>query len=252
MSPSETYQMVKLKSPEGVVLSDVFMIDNGKRRPVLFKKNGEVIDLEKVEVKSFVASALSGGLKRMTEQGTVVKIQQETSVRRSEELATEWARQTESPKHAKGNSSQAAVVQLEPGVYVAVGGGQLGIPAPAPSAIEAGVYAPPAPAASTIFAGVAAGGGKEFELPAVTVVDDGIGAVPATTGAGLADVSAVHGSPEVTADTEEKTWSTGLTLVEQEAFVSASKDKAFLNTLLTDDATSKKLKNLAKKALDLL
>lgn len=256
MSPSETYRLAVLKNPEGVLLSDVFSIVGGRKRPIVFRKVGEEIDLTTVDVKSFVSSARSGILAGMERSGSVIKVQQETSVKKTEELNAEWASQAQLGAHAKGVTSRAIVVVLEPGLQVAVGGGAMqpaGGSGNAAVAIENGVYAPKGEdVPQEIFAGVAASDGDpSAELQVVSLVDDGIGAIKATTGVSLDDVDGSKKTPS-TPPTEPEapsSWKDNKTLAEQERFIEDSQDREFLQSILDDPKESKKLKNVAKRIL---
>ena len=252
MSPSETYVLVTLKNPDGILLSDIFYIEGGRRRPVIFKKVGETIDLSKIDVKSFVTSAKTGILAQMEKSGSLMRVQQETSVRRADELNSEWERQSRVYKPVMGNSSTAQVILLEPGLQVAVGGGH--VSHVRSSELEPGVYGPPSgPEPQAIFAGASSSSHPEELAVEVPVVDDGIGAVRATTGVSLYDAdnaprqAAVR--PQVADIPAEVSWKDNLTLADQEDFIRASTDKKFLQSILDDAKESKKMKNLAKKTL---
>ncbi len=249
MSPSETYMVTKINNPEGMLISDVFYIEGTRKKPIVFRKVGETIDLSRVDVRSFVSSARVGILRSLEKSGTVVKMQQETAVRRTEELNKEWAAQMAQTAHVRGNSTQAQIVMLEPGLQVAVGGGS--ISHSGATLLEAGVYGPPdAEVAQEIFAGVSSKSAEaEVEVPVVVEIDDGIGALKATTGVSLDDIDNGHKPTAVPMAPAVVSWKDNKTIAEQEEFISLSKDKKFLQGILDDPKESKKMKNLAKKTL---
>jgi hypothetical protein len=257
MSPAESVKLVILRNVSGgLMVSDVVKFDDrGRRRPVVFTKVGQVLDLNTVDLEQYAVSITRGVFKDLLRLGVVVGIQQELSEKKTDEYNTAMAKAAApTTAYRKVASDSGQVVQLEPGLMVAVGDGtmspQSGVTSMAPvAALEPGMaVATGQGPATTITADT-----KKIEDP-----QGGVGEQAPAAQAGVTLTDLEPGEPMVGAPDVElgplsepvADWKKDLTLSQQEDFINSSKDKKFLQSLIDDPTEeSSRLKNLAKKRL---
>ncbi len=121
MGPADTYQLTRLNI-EGFSVDDVHYVDSDGKRSVLhFNRVGQVIDLELVDVRRFVTSAVRGLLKELVDSGVLRTVQADISEKRHDELHAAYE-EIKPYNFRQGFNTQARSVELEPGMGVAIGG----------------------------------------------------------------------------------------------------------------------------------
>ena len=252
MSPATSFKLAILRNPQGVSITDVSHVEpGGKRRPVVFRKVGDVIDLKTVDVKQFVRSVHVGVIKDMVKSGSLVPTPQELGERLMDELAAEAAKYAPTGRPTTVGAA-AQITMLEPGVQVATGDGTFSeslpsLPNAAPTVmLEPGMM-------------VADGSGlPETVVPAPKDLTDPsmAGLQPQTQGQAGVTLDTLDQAPTAApvevppAETVVETWKTGKNLKQQEEYLVASTDKELLQGVIDDPAEdSARLKNVAKKRL---
>ena len=244
MSPSETYQLLILRNPTGFAMGDVsYVADKGRRKPIVFKKVGECIDLERIDLVQFVRSVRVGDISNMVKGGALKAVAVNVSEQRSEDLHNAFANFDATAPRRSPAASPGHIVLLEPGLQVAVGSGPMGNAPMTPTGtnqVEAGLHV-----------GVSGGDavevvvahGEEVPLAPASLEAAMVGEqdTPETLGAGT-EVVAEAVLPEVAS------WKEGKNLKQQEEYIKASADIEFLQAFIDDVAEeSERLKNVAKK-----
>lgn len=120
MPKANTYRAERLIGPYGFSLTDVYVVEGNNRKPVLFKKIGDSIDLKKVGIKAMVKSALNGQINRLLVSGVLSTMQQEVSVEKENEIQSALADFGLGNYNDSPMKSPVKYVSLEPGVMVAV------------------------------------------------------------------------------------------------------------------------------------
>lgn len=245
MSPAQSYQLQILRNPSGVALGDVSYLDNGRRRPVVFTKVGDVIDLNRVDLDQFVASLRSGSIADMVRSQALRAVPQDLSEQRMDLLAAALAKNTGlGVKGPKTVGVTAQVVMLEPGLQVAIGEGTL-TPQTGPSMFQ------PEPGLMVASPGIPEAPAPE---PLVDSQPAGVQTSPQTTGGATQEQAEAPAPAAPEAPTAFSgpvaDWKAGKNLKQQEDYIKASTDVEFL-TKFMDDPTedSARLKNMAKKRL---
>jgi len=204
----------------------------GPNQPITLMKVGEMVDLERVDVKSFVKAMFDPAVTRLVEKGTLAKVQVDVSEKRGDMIRAE-IEALRLILEKKGLSSanrpyggQVAVISIEPGLQVAVGGGAVQLAPPVSDPI------PPVGAQEHQMTGEAA-----LAVPVIVVPE-----VPAA--APQVEPVVEEAVPEVVVS-----WKDNLTLDQQKKIVTTSEDQAFLQAVLDDSNEPKQLKKLAKVRL---
>jgi len=191
----------------------------GLPQPVIFEKAGDTLDLNRIDIPSYVQGMQHPAMRELVEYGSVRLIQVDVTERIEQELRAEQAKYSGGQPAVPSGSphgGETQIVTLEPGLHVAVGAG--GFP------VEAKAELPP-------VVDVITAGAKLEEAPVE----------PETLAGAPVAVTEVAVS--------EPSWKDGLTFDQQKAFISACKDKALLEEIIADDSESLKIKKLAKEAL---
>lgn len=120
MPKANTYRVERLLGPYGFSIPDVYVVEGNNRRPVVFKKIGDSIDLNKVGISAMVRSALGGQINRLLVSGVLSTMFQEVSQEKFNELQTVLADLGMKNLNDSPMAAPVKYVSLEPGVMVAV------------------------------------------------------------------------------------------------------------------------------------
>ncbi len=121
MPLANSYCAARVSDPKGLLIPDVLYIEKKGRFYIYLKKVGDVLDLERVDIRMFVKSSLQGALRTMFVQGTVASVQMDVSERVESEIHKAMAEFKINPVDQSLLGQQnVAYKQLEPGVMVAV------------------------------------------------------------------------------------------------------------------------------------
>jgi hypothetical protein len=120
MPKANTYKVERLLGPYGFSVTDVMVIDGNRRRPATFQKVGDFIDLNKVDIKTLVKSAVSGQINKLLVGGALATMQQEVSEQKESEIQEALTEFGLSNYNDHPIATNVKYVTLEPGVMVAV------------------------------------------------------------------------------------------------------------------------------------
>jgi hypothetical protein len=120
MPKANTYRAERMLGPHGFSVTDVMVIEGNRRRPATFTKVGDFIDLNKVNVRELVKSAVSGQINKLLVGGALSTMQQEVSDQIETEIQQALADLGLSNFADHPIASNVRYVSLEPGVMVAV------------------------------------------------------------------------------------------------------------------------------------
>lgn len=120
MPKANTYRAERLLGPYGFSLTDVYVVDGNNRRPVVFKKVGDSIDLTKVGIKAMVKSALNGQINKLLVSGVLSTMSQEVSQQIDNEIQATLADFGMKNFNESPMAAPVKYLSLEPGVMIAV------------------------------------------------------------------------------------------------------------------------------------
>lgn len=227
MGLATTLQLVR-PSETGFIVPGIFYTSSsGKPEPVVFKNVGQLLDLTRVDIPSYVAALQKPEVKSLTENGTFMLVQAEVSEKIEQTLRNEQAKsQTVDLGNSRtGHGHETAVVVLEPGLHVAVGAG--GFPqSPRPLGTDEGFQV-----------------GANATKPTAVEIEPGLAVAPAVEKPAPAPVE------KAVIQTELPAWKQGLTFDQQQEHIRKSKDTEFLQSVINDSTESLKLKRIAKETL---
>ncbi len=186
---------------------------------VIFYKRGDRVDLNRVNMESFIAGMTSPEVRRhLTETKALAVVQVEVSEAIADAVRNGLAKYNTLPKPLAGAgvTDGYEVVTLEPGIQVAVGRGVGVVEQPQPSLAEVLTPAPQSVAAA---------------------IEPGV----------VAPVSAKVTEVDTTPDVAD--WKADKTFDAQKKFLQASTDVDFLTSVANDPSESLKLKKVAKERL---
>ncbi len=120
MPKANSYRAERMLGPYGFSITDCLTVDGNRKKPVTFSKIGDQIDLNHVDIKSMVKSAVSGQINRLLVGGALSTVQQEVSEDREREIQMALSEFGLSNYNDHPMAAPVKYVTLEPGVMVAV------------------------------------------------------------------------------------------------------------------------------------
>lgn len=211
----------------GFAIPTIFYVNQEtmKPEPVVFKDAGQILDLTRVDIPSFVEGLKNTEIQSLLRSGTLMLIQVDVPEKIEQAIRNEQAKTTlvdvTTPRANHGH--ETAVVALEPGMYVAVGAG--GNPQPTQPVVNEVIRA-----------------GANANVSTAVEVEPGLVVAP--------PVEKVTAKPAPKIEIPEAaSWKDGLSFDKQVAYIRSSKDKNFLQSVIDDTTESLKLKRIAKETL---
>jgi len=120
MPKANTYRVERMLGPYGFSVTDVQVIEGNRKRPAVFQKIGDFIDLNKVDVRTLVRSAMVGQIRNLVVGGALSTMPQEVSEVREQEIQAAIAEFGVPSYVDHPMATSVKYVQLEPGVTIAV------------------------------------------------------------------------------------------------------------------------------------
>lgn len=218
----------QINVPNGLIIPIMFYssVNGALPEAILFRKPGDIVDLNRVDIPSFIQGLTHEETRRLLASKALALVVVEVPEKIADAVRNGLAKYNQLPSANKGvpHNGEYQVVELEPGVQVAVGIG-----------------------------GSGGGSPVESKVPSLTEVMQ----VGAMTEVKTAELEPGVQAPPIqpVAVTEESTepevadWKANKTFDEQKKFLMASQDVEFLKSVAEDSKESLKLRKVAKERL---